>query len=300
MPFHRLSLVSARALPNDCLFSSARTGWTSLLVERHSCSGASVPFHVPPTPDQTIVLALRNDHDLEVLRGRRWQSSVQRAGDLGTTAPGEACRLRWNSHRPDAVFETAHLYIPVDAIREAREEFRRAGQHPRPARLSALSLHDDAVRSSIAALLAAGAEGAPDFYAASALPWIVARLLRADGGPARRLDESGSRTDDRRIGRAMEALAASIETAPTLDWLASEAGVSKFHLVRLFRRRTGRTPWRYLLDLRMERARTLLAGSELPVSVVAVRCGYARPNNFAAAFSRYHGVAPRAFRSSRD
>ena len=51
-----------------------------------------------------------------------------------------------------------------------------------------------------------------------------------------------------------------------------------------------------LRDLRMERARELLAGTDLPLSEVGRAVGYPRPTTFATAFSREVGCSPAAWR----
>jgi transcriptional regulator GlxA family with amidase domain len=55
--------------------------------------------------------------------------------------------------------------------------------------------------------------------------------------------------------------------------LSERAGFSKRHLTRLFAREIGMTPARYVEQIRIEAARTLLESADAPIDVVARRSG---------------------------
>ena len=68
----------------------------------------------------------------------------------------------------------------------------------------------------------------------------------------------------------------------------------------MFRRSTGTTPHRYLVEVRMRRGAELLRHTDHPVSLVAAACGYQSPGRFAAMFRRHFGTAPATFRRQRE
>ncbi|MDP9139435.1 MAG: AraC family transcriptional regulator [Pseudomonadota bacterium] len=78
---------------------------------------------------------------------------------------------------------------------------------------------------------------------------------------------------------------------------ATEAGLSPFHFLRVFRRVTGVTPHQYLLRIRMRRAARLLTEQERPVTDVAYEAGFADLSNFVRTFHRAAGLSPSAFRA---
>lgn len=82
----------------------------------------------------------------------------------------------------------------------------------------------------------------------------------------------------------------------TLDGLAAQAHLSKFHFLRAFRAATGTTPHRYLVRMRMQKAGQLLRTGRYTVAEVAQRCGYAGSGHFSAAFRRHTGVTPDRYR----
>jgi AraC family transcriptional regulator len=103
---------------------------------------------------------------------------------------------------------------------------------------------------------------------------------------------------DRRIRRAVELMHAQLERDLPLEEVARAAHLSPFHFARLFKKLTGATPHAYLAQLRAERARALLAETDLSITEVAARVGYMSPSHFSKAFRQAAGLSPRAFRKA--
>ena len=82
-----------------------------------------------------------------------------------------------------------------------------------------------------------------------------------------------------------------------LEQLASVAGVSKYHLIRLFRAELELPPHAYLLAIRVDRARSLIL-TGLPLIEVASRTGFADQSHFTRHFKRLVGIAPGAYARS--
>ena len=83
----------------------------------------------------------------------------------------------------------------------------------------------------------------------------------------------------------------------TIDDLAEEAGVSKFHFARLFHKVTGLSPMQYRMNLRIEqaKARLLLERSRSLVEI-AIDCGFADQSHFGRHFKRLVGTTPQRWR----
>ncbi len=103
---------------------------------------------------------------------------------------------------------------------------------------------------------------------------------------------------DRRLRRAIELMDAHCAEELSLKELAAAAFLSEHYFAHLFKDVTGLTPHAYLANLRMERARTLLAQTELPITRIAAEVGYRSPSHFAHAFRGVTGETPRAFRTA--
>lgn len=79
-----------------------------------------------------------------------------------------------------------------------------------------------------------------------------------------------------------------------LDTLASQIGVSKFHLIRLFKKSFGLTPHQYLIEKRLNRALELLP--KMPVNEVAAAIGFSDASSFGKAFKQKFGITPSLFK----
>ncbi len=99
------------------------------------------------------------------------------------------------------------------------------------------------------------------------------------------------------VRRAQDYLDAHFAENVDLPTLAGVAGVSRFHLIRAFRKDTGLTPHAWLADRRVRAARDLLASGRTP-DEAAADCGFADQSHLTRAFKARVGVTPGRFRSA--
>ena len=83
----------------------------------------------------------------------------------------------------------------------------------------------------------------------------------------------------------------------TNEQLASEAGVSRFHFCRVFKKAVGMSPMSYLTLMRIERTKLLLRKS-IPVSTVALKAGFNDLSNFNRQFRKITGLTPKGYQRS--
>jgi len=101
----------------------------------------------------------------------------------------------------------------------------------------------------------------------------------------------------RQLATVLELIEANLATRLGLSELAATAGLSLHHFARMFKHSTGLPPHRYVVRRRVERAKSLLAGTDLPIAVIASQCGFSHHQHLAASFSRLVGTSPSRFRS---
>lgn len=128
------------------------------------------------------------------------------------------------------------------------------------------------------------------------LPRRIAHILNYErlaetASDAGRREGALARTD-RRLGRLVELMQASLEDPLPLSVLCGAASVDKSTCLRLFRKHLRETPGQYYLMLRLNRARSLLTDSALPISEIASLTGFADATSFGRAFKRTFGLAP--------
>lgn len=102
--------------------------------------------------------------------------------------------------------------------------------------------------------------------------------------------------DARRIGEVMRHIEAHADAPLDLDGLAGRVYMSKYHFLRVFRRVTGVTPHRFLIDTRLRRAAVALRSTFAPIGAVALDAGFGDLSTFNAHFRRMFGRSPSAFR----
>jgi len=102
--------------------------------------------------------------------------------------------------------------------------------------------------------------------------------------PQRMTVERRFQGGSRRLSKAVERMEATLEDPVPLDDIATSAGVSLRELERLFKRWLHTTPNAYYRELRLLRARSLLQSTALPVTEIAVTCGFSSPAHFSRCF----------------
>ena len=78
--------------------------------------------------------------------------------------------------------------------------------------------------------------------------------------------------------------------------LAEEVHMSPFHFTRMFKLATGHSPHKFITLTRVERAKELLATSDLPIAAIAAAVGYQTQAHFTGVFSRHAGTTPKVYR----
>ena len=81
--------------------------------------------------------------------------------------------------------------------------------------------------------------------------------------------------------------------------IADNVGLSRRQIERLFQQEMGRSPARYYLEIRLDRARHLLIQSSLPVVEVAVACGFVSASHFSKCYRELYGRSPQQERADR-
>lgn len=126
----------------------------------------------------------------------------------------------------------------------------------------------------------------------AALIEFICERLWAEGQPVASLPSPGSS-----MTHLKKRLLTTLDTPPSLLELAREFGLSRYQLIRLFRRDTGLTPRAWLLDQRIQQARNRLRrGADL--ATVAQDLGFADQGHFQRVFKAHVATTPGRYRHS--
>jgi len=133
-------------------------------------------------------------------------------------------------------------------------------------------------------------------YAESLIVALATRLLYAARLETRPANAGVSPLPPRVLQRVLERMQADLGANIDLTTLAAESGYSRAHFLRTFRAATGQTPHRYLLELRLTKAQSLIADRLMPLIDIALACGFSSHAHFTTAFRSRFGLAPTAYR----
>ncbi len=95
-----------------------------------------------------------------------------------------------------------------------------------------------------------------------------------------------------KLSQVIQMMEANIEEPISPSILASDVRMSTRQLERLFRRYLNRSPKRYYMELRLQKARNLLLQTDMSVINVALACGFASPSHFSKCYRSHYDTTP--------
>lgn len=99
-----------------------------------------------------------------------------------------------------------------------------------------------------------------------------------------------------RLRTAIELMEQHLEEPLKIGSIADATNLSQRQLERLFRRHSNKTAARYYVDLRLDRARSLLTQTDMAIADIAIACGFLSPGHFSRAYKRRFQKTPQTDR----
>jgi AraC family transcriptional regulator len=152
------------------------------------------------------------------------------------------------------------------------------------------------IGSSLKAELESGSS-APGFYVESLANTLATHLLRKYTARLQPLMVEDQRLAQYTFAQVVEYVDTYLDRPMELNDLAEIAGMSRFYFCRLFKQTTGTSPYQYVIQQRVERAKQLLTTTSLGVSEIASACGFANQSHLTRYFKRITQVTPTVFRT---
>ncbi len=103
-----------------------------------------------------------------------------------------------------------------------------------------------------------------------------------------------------KLSKVIQVMEENIEEPISPAILAKDVGMSTRQLERLFRRYLSRSPKRYYMELRLQKARNLLMQTDMSVINVALACGFASPSHFSKCYRAHYDTTPYRERGSNS
>ena len=102
-----------------------------------------------------------------------------------------------------------------------------------------------------------------------------------------------------KLSQVIQIMEQNLEEPISPAILAHDVGLSTRQLERLFRRYLNRSPKRYYMELRLQKARNLLMQTDMSVINVALACGFASPSHFSKCYRAHYQTTPYHERGSQ-
>src|SRR6266851_4475102 len=278
---------SVPLLPGRPLTHSAQSPWHGIILEKHRIGAVEIPEH----EHHTFCLHLQTSGPVEM----DWHSHG-RTGNLNTGAgnlifltPGTRDSLLW--HGPSqrivasidpSIVDRAATQLELNQLPDFDNRW---------------SFQDEQLRllpTEMEREVTSGAATGPLYGDLLGLSLSVA-LIRKYGRTSTTLAPHKGGIAKPRLNRALEYIAANLQSEIRLEDLAEAAGLSLFHFARAFRESMGATPHQYLLQRRIDSAKSLLRTPGRNLEVIASATGFADASHLSKAFRRQVGTSPKAW-----
>jgi AraC family transcriptional regulator len=264
--------------------------WRGVLLERHEIPSMELPEH--EHRELCLHLQVRGDDQMQWWSEGRHGVERTFPGSIMVVPPGTRDRTLWKGASERLIVSLKPGFL---------EEVASSADVRVPEFKTGWSVNDAGLQRILAEMGREASEGWPlgRLYADLTAANLASALLRRHAFDPVNLGHARGGLPTPQLRRVMEFMTANMDRDLHLDEIAREAGLSSFHFAREFRSVTSQTPYQYLLDQRIDRAKWLLKNHAWAVQEVAAMTGFQSPVNFVRAFRQRVGVTPGAWRKQR-
>jgi AraC family transcriptional regulator len=196
----------------------------------------------------------------------------------------------------DIPFDTLRFYISQITLDEMANEagIRRAKGLYAP-NFGARDLVMFGLAQALAGVMEEPGDGTAIFSDCIALAFF-AHVVRAYGGVSSGGRNASGGLAAWQLQRARDFINVNLAHDPSIPEIAHECGLSSGYFARAFKRSTGVPPYKWLIKMRVERAKELLKDPRCELADIAQLCGFVDQSHFTRVFSRSEGYSPGRWR----
>jgi AraC family transcriptional regulator len=269
--------------------SSVTVGWENVNVT--ILDGPIEEFADFSAPFPIVLFVLKGAARLDWRRGNRYSRLGVKPGDVLIAPPGDGNRLRTN-----AAIQLLCCLIGRDRLEAIAA--REWGPGPLPFEITESFNRNDGelwnLGWRLADQLVAPMPGSRS-YAEALQTQIAIHLLWNYSSLPCPVNRSYAPADSR-LRQVIEYIEENLADDVSLDTLAGIAGLSPNYFLAAFRQATGRTPHRYVTELRVARACELLHDPRRPITEVSLAVGFSSQSHLTEVFRRTMKTTPAAYR----
>jgi AraC family transcriptional regulator len=275
------------------ILSSQNQGWEHIRVEQFQHPPGEGQFHYSDEHAICLSLASRPVRFMQI-KGGRTHTSLYGKGDISITPAKVPFFARWDSEDHYLQIRIASRFIQTVAKEalamnpdrlELLPEFRT-----RDSQIEAIGM------MLLAELQQENLGGR--LYIESLANILAVHLLRQYSAAKPRLAIYENGLPDRQLMLVLEYINEHLDREIKLADLAALLDMSQFHFSHLFKQAIGTSPYQYLLQQRVERAKHMLKQSERSIAEIALDCGFNSHSHLSKQFRQLTGITPKAYRAN--
>jgi AraC family transcriptional regulator len=227
-----------------------------------------------------------------------WIKHRIKQGSFFLTSGGAPYDCRWRAVS-DEPFQSMQVFVQLPLLQRAMEEV--FGVDAGNARLKDLSAFYDATLSHMMEQLREELmrRTASHLLVQGLAQAIAVHLARNYSEVVREPRSSSPSLPGFKLRQITDWMSQHMADEFSLERLATQIGLSRFHFTRLFKAATGASPLQYHLNLRINAASQLLRETKKSITEIALEVGYNNPSHFAELFHRETGLTPSEYRRRR-
>jgi AraC family transcriptional regulator len=273
------------------ILSSQDRGWSNILVEQFQSPPGETTFHYGDEHAICMSLAPRPVRFLQI-KGGRTHISLYGKGDISITPAQMPFFARWDSD---------DRYLQIRIASRFIQQVAREALEIDPERLELLSefrTRDPQIESLGMLLLAELKQKnlGGKLYIESLSNVLAVHLLRQYSATEPRIFVHKGGLPEYQVRQILDYIDAHLHQDIKLADLALLLDMSQFHFIYLFKQAIGTSPYQYLLQQRVERAKLLLKQSDRTILDIALECGFSSHSHLSKRFRQLTGMTPKAYR----
>ncbi|WP_448604665.1 helix-turn-helix domain-containing protein [Thermoleptolyngbya sp.] len=276
------------------ILSSDGLDWENILVKQFQPPPGEAFCHFPDEHTICLSLAPQPVPFLQIKGSKRF-NGLYGKGDISITPAGVPVFARWQQadHFLEIQLPSQFLQrIANETLSKAVDQFELVGDfRTRDAQLEAIAhlLLADLQSQSLGSKL----------YIDSLANVLAVHLIRGYAATKPQILDYKGGLSHQQLLKVFDYFNDYLDQNIKLADLANLVGMSQFHFGRLFKQSVGISPYQFLLQQRIEKAKQLLKQTNDPIVEIALCCGFNSHSHLTKQFRQSTGITPKQYRSDR-
>ena len=270
-------------------FSSAELEWPGVVLEK----GSSPHFYPRNVYTPYFYFALALDHDLH------WNAAINDGMQALKTSPGDIWINPPKTPFSHDISEPCYFVILAVLEQEFLDSCNLNLKGKKLQFLNNYNVHDETIKGIIDLFVIEASSGGRNGYAylRNLLALLSTHYIQSYSNFSDLENERGtaSKFDRKQLEKVERYIDRNISSHISVEDLADLLHCSKFYFLREFKKLTGITPYQYLIDKRLEQAKTLLSSPQRNIASVGFELGFNDQAHFTRAFKNQFGITPGQF-----